>query len=166
MGNSAPITPAEFDLVIDSLKNGISIMQLVRDMREMGIDFPSASRIYDHVYRSSETRLLYTQARETFAHAVVDEVINIADSERDPQRARNKMNARQWVAAKLIPKTYGDKLDLEVTNKVDLTVAVKAARDRLSNMRDNQLIDITPQLPITTTDIKSVVSDEEVDPFS
>ena len=162
---SAPITQQEFDLVIDSLKNGISIMQLVKDMRGMGIDFPSARRIYDHCYSCSEARATYTQAREVFSHAVVDELIDIADSERDPQKARNRMNARQWVASKVIPKVYGDKLDMTVTNTIDLSAAVKAGRERLAKMRGNQLIDITPENPITTTDSKSVVA-EDIDPYS
>lgn len=159
------LTEGEFTLVIDSLKNGISIMQLAKDMLNAGLDFPTAGQIYDYCYSSSEIRETYMNARESFAHAVADDVVNIADMERDPQKARNRIQARQWAASKIMPKIYGDKLDLDVTNKVDIGAAVTLARARLSSMRGNQLIDVTPQSNLITTDSKSVVA-EEIDPFS
>lgn len=160
------VTDYHFQVVIDSLKNGISIMQLCREMFAAGVEFPSASALYTYCYADEQRHELYTRAREQFAHAVADEVIDIADNTVDPQRARNRMNARQWVASKVMPRIYGDKLDLNVDQKINVSVAVTAARERLQRMNgSNQVIDVTPQLPITTTDIKSL-AESEIDPFS
>ena len=105
-------------------------------------------------------------AREVCTHALADEIVNIADTTLDPQRARNMIQARQWVASKINPKNYGEKLDIDINQKVDVSIAVNTARNRLRNMQaTNQLIDITPESAITTTDIQSDVN-SDIDPYS
>jgi hypothetical protein len=56
------------------------------------------------------------RAREERADLVADEIITIADTETDPQKARNRIDARKWWAARVNPKKYGDKLVTENTN--------------------------------------------------
>lgn len=72
----------------------------------------------------------YRRARELGANAHAEDAVDIADNDSDPRRARNRINVRQWLAAKLDPKTYGDKLDLQVTTKVDLRGAMADAAAR------------------------------------
>lgn len=55
----------------------------------------------------------YARAREEQADFHVDEMIEIADTTDDPQKARLQIDARKWKASKLAPKKYGD----VVTNK-------------------------------------------------
>ena len=55
----------------------------------------------------------YTRARERQADGFFDEIVDIADTEEDPQKARVRIDARKWVAGKMRPKVYGEKLDLE-----------------------------------------------------
>lgn len=65
----------------------------------------------------------YARAREAQADHFVDEIIEIADSPnattnpqtgeveaRDPQRDRLRVDARKWVASRLAPKKYGDRI--------------------------------------------------------
>jgi hypothetical protein len=52
-----------------------------------------------------------TRARQLQADHFVDEIIEIIDTETDPNRARVRMDGRKWVAAKQAPKKYGDKID-------------------------------------------------------
>lgn len=76
----------------------------------------------------------YTRAREEQADYLADQIVEIADApvtssalsgdgDIDPERAklidrlemerrRQQIDARKWVAAKLKPKVYGDKLEL------------------------------------------------------
>ena len=56
--------------------------------------------------------LQYARAREEQADFYADEITEIADTEPDPNRARVRVDARKWVASKLKPKKYGEKLDL------------------------------------------------------
>ena len=59
----------------------------------------------------------YARAREAQAEIHADDIIEIADGE-DPEddggqfdrRARRRMDARKWIAAKLLPKRYADRL--------------------------------------------------------
>ena len=57
----------------------------------------------------------YARAREVQADVLADEVIEIADTEPDPNRARVMIDARKWLAGKLRPKKYGDHLKLDHT---------------------------------------------------
>jgi hypothetical protein len=57
----------------------------------------------------------YVRAREDQADFHADEIVAIADEEEDPNKARVRIDARKWVAAKMRPKKYGDKVTQEVT---------------------------------------------------
>jgi hypothetical protein len=79
---------------------------------------------------NEEFRKQYAHARELQADALFDESLDIADDmERDlvpdekeetvvrgngvaVQRARLRVDTRKWMASKLAPKRYGDKLEL------------------------------------------------------
>lgn len=55
----------------------------------------------------------YTRARESSADFLADEIVHIADNEPDPQVARVRIDARKWVAGKMKPKKYGDRVTNE-----------------------------------------------------
>lgn len=80
----------------------------------------------------------YSRAQLARAEMFADEIIDIADDESDPNKARNRINARQWYASKIQPKKYGDRIDLNVTETIDLS---KALADSLNRARD--VIDIS-----------------------
>lgn len=60
---------------------------------------------------------MYARAREERADLIADEIVTIADSEPDPNKARVRIDARKWWAAKVNPKKYGDKVSAELTGK-------------------------------------------------
>lgn len=60
----------------------------------------------------------YARAREQQADFYADEIIEIADSEKDAAKARNRIDARKWKASKLNAKKYGDKLDLNHSGSI------------------------------------------------
>lgn len=90
--------------------------------------------------RREEFRTLYAQAKEDQAELLAEEIIEIADdSARDEiitedgrsienrefiNRSRLRVDARKWVAAKLLPKKYGDKIGLTDGDGGPLTVQV------------------------------------------
>jgi hypothetical protein len=59
---------------------------------------------------------MYTRAREERADLVADEIITIADTERDPNKAKVMIDARKWWAARVNPRRYGDKVFTETVN--------------------------------------------------
>ena len=73
----------------------------------------------------------YARAAELRADLLADEIISIADSDSDPAKVRNQIQARQWLASKLNAKRYGDRIDLNVTQTVDIGATLAEARARL-----------------------------------
>jgi hypothetical protein len=60
----------------------------------------------------------YVRAREAQADFYADEIIEIADTEQDAAKARNRIEARKWKASKLQPKKYGDKIDVSHSGSI------------------------------------------------
>lgn len=54
----------------------------------------------------------YARACQQRAEYWVEEIIEIADSDDDPNSRRVRVDARKWIACKLLPRKYGDKLDM------------------------------------------------------
>lgn len=63
----------------------------------------------------NEFRLQYAQAREEQADYYADEIIEIADSADDTNKARLQIDARRWKASRMSPRKWGDKITNEVT---------------------------------------------------
>lgn len=80
-----------------------------------------------------ERRERYDQARLDRAHRLVDEIVELSDAAiGDPINAaarRLQIDTRKWVAAKLYPKYYGDKLQTEVSGKDGGPVQISWAKD-------------------------------------
>lgn len=58
---------------------------------------------------------LYARAREDQAHSIAEEILPIADAAtpEDVQVARLRAENRKWLAAKIAPRHYGDKIEIE-----------------------------------------------------
>lgn len=107
----------------------------------------------------------YMRARELRADFQADEIVHIADTEPDAQVARNRIDARKWVASKMLPQQYGDRLDLNVNQTIDIGAALAEARARAlppsypTNIQDAEIVE-TLQLPTPQpTGLQSVASD-------
>lgn len=70
---------------------------------------PSVPTVYKWLADNESFLKLYTRAREDQADTLADEIIDIADTDKDANRARVRVDARKWVASKLKPQKYGDK---------------------------------------------------------
>lgn len=57
----------------------------------------------------------YARAREQQAHALADGIVEIATSEdakADPNLLRVRLDAAKWAASKILPRVYGDRIDV------------------------------------------------------
>ena len=96
--------------------------------------YPSFSTLFKWLSHKDKGEFvqLYARARENQADFLADEIIEIADdksgdvieTDNGPienrefsSRSRLKIDARKWVASKLKPKKYGDKVDVTSDNK-------------------------------------------------
>lgn len=60
----------------------------------------------------------YARAREAQAEHYAEDIVHIADTESDQAKARNRIDARKWTASKLLPKRYGDKVEVEHSGSI------------------------------------------------
>lgn len=70
----------------------------------------------------------YARARAIQAERFADELIQLADRASDSETAqvqRLKIDTRKWVISKILPKKYGDKVEVENTGEVKHTVSFK-----------------------------------------
>lgn len=109
-----------------------------------GKDMPSASTVYAWLGQSPEFQDMYARAREIQADVLADEILEIADADLDPNRARVMIDARKWLAGKLRPKKYGDRVELD--HRVDNTGMVVKFTVATA-MPAPSAIDVEPERP-------------------
>lgn len=86
------------------------------------------------------------QAQEIYADRLVDEALEIVDSDIDPQLAKNRADQRKWTASKLRPKTYGERMELAVQHSISVNEALTEARGRMLGPFQDAEIVPTPEL--------------------
>ena len=79
---------------------------------------PAYGTIMRWIEQRPAFRERYVRARDQQADALADQITKIADkalgkSNEEVQASRLMVDARKWVAAKLKPKRYGDRVELE-----------------------------------------------------
>ncbi len=82
---------------------------------------------------------MYNRAQFVKAELLVDEAIDIADNSDDAMKARNQIDIRKWYASKIIPQKFGEKIDINITQNVDVKGAIEEAKKRVRV--------VTPSLP-------------------
>lgn len=78
---------------------------------------PGRTTAYKWLALHDDFANMYARGREERADLIADEVITIADTDPDPARARVRIDARKWWAAKVNPRKYADKTQTELTGK-------------------------------------------------
>ncbi len=73
-------------------------------------------------------RTRYAQAREQQADYFADQIVEISDTEDNPQKARIRIDARKWKAAKMRPRVYGDKVQTEHAGDLNFTITTGVPR--------------------------------------
>lgn len=125
VGRPTDYTPELTAQICERLAVGESLRSICRDDA-----MPSLASIFLWLGKYPEFSEQYTRAREAQAESHADQIVEIADDDKiDPNHKRIMVDARKWVASKLKPKRYGDKLDLEHKGEVGLTVNVVRMTD-------------------------------------
>ena len=86
---------------------------------------PAESTVYKWLAEGGAFSERYARAREQQADLYADEIIEIADA-CEPEaaavaKAKARIDARKWLAARLAPKKYGDRVNLSA----DMAVKVE-----------------------------------------
>lgn len=85
-------------------------------------DMPNRATVHRWLSQHEEFATKYARARDIQADLLFEDMQDVADegNPEDVQRARLRVMTMQWRAAKLAPKKYGDKLDLNHSGEVAL----------------------------------------------
>jgi hypothetical protein len=126
MGRPCEYTADTADAICARLAQGESLRSVCRDE-----SMPSVQTVFTWMRRFPEFLEQYARAKEESADALTDEILEIADDGRNDwmqrfnadgeaigwqvngehiQRSRVRIDSRKWLASKLKPKKYGDKL--------------------------------------------------------
>jgi len=106
--------------ICERLASGESLVSVTNDP-----EMPSETTVIRWLSddRYSEFRAMYVRARAQQAEHWADELIDLADSARgqpgrpadqaEVQALRLAVDTRKWVLSKLLPRRYGDRIDLQ-----------------------------------------------------
>ncbi|SDJ18560.1 hypothetical protein SAMN05428983_0541 [Agrobacterium fabrum] len=129
----------------DTICERLALGESVRSICD-GEAMPSMSTVFKWLRDNEAFSKQYAHAREVQADALFDDIIDIADDGRNDwmekrnadgesigwqengealRRSQLRIDARKWMAGKLRPKIYGDKLDVGLTATVDFVVNAK-----------------------------------------
>lgn len=127
-----------------------------------GEGMPSYPLVMAMIKKDVTFRAMYEKAIEDRADRLAEEILELADEAipahlDGPSKSawvnqkRIQVDARKWVAAKLKPKVYGDRIDVSVTDtRISVSDALKEAKLRV----------LTDERSIVDVMAKNVVSKE------
>ena len=118
-----------FDRICERIADGESLRTICSEA-----DMPNKATVFRWMGSDETLSDQYARAREAQADAIFDEILDIADDARNDwmardgeddkggyglngehiQRSKVRIEARKWMAGKLKPKVYGDKIDHNV----------------------------------------------------
>jgi len=129
-GRPSKYSPDLAAAICAELADGRSLRSVCRDE-----GMPDKATVFRWLAEHEAFRDQYARAKEESADAMVDDMIDIADDSRNDwmekagddagagwllngdhvQRTKVRIDTRKWIASKLKPKKYGDKVQQEVS---------------------------------------------------
>ena len=125
--------------------------------------------------RMSKVPELFTafiNARAAAQVIKLDDCHRIMTEEPDIARAKLQVDFRRWEASKYSPTIFGDRIDVNVNNKIDLSSILNPAEHRLLLSRrstekviDAEIVDSTPRKLESAAGSEPVESPQVIDPL-
>ena len=112
-----------FDTICERIADGESVRKISLDD-----DMPCQTTFFKWLANDEVAAQQYTRAREAQADALANDIVDIADTEADPAKARVRIDARKWMAGKLKPKVYSDKHSVELAGPNGGAIPVEIKR--------------------------------------
>jgi hypothetical protein len=127
-GRPTDYTPELADRICSQLADGDSMRTVCKPDA-----MPNKATVFKWLRTNEEFNDQYVKAKEESADALTDEILDIADNCTNDwmenngesegyringeavQRSRLRIDSRKWLASKLKPKKYGDKIQQEIT---------------------------------------------------
>ncbi|QIG76701.1 terminase small subunit protein [Rhizobium phage RHph_I1_23] len=146
MAGVSTYTDEMADKICERIADGESLKSICE---EDGM--PSKATVFKWLGQNASFVDKYARAREAQADALFDEILSIADDGRNDwmerrgeedtgwvangeniRRAQLRIDARKWMAGKLRPKKYGEKLDIDGTMTHEAGDSIKSLMDAVN----------------------------------
>lgn len=115
--------------ILDLYSDGENLQQI-----EKRRNLPSRRTILRWRTDYPEFGKLYDQALLSYSEAIIEEALQIADTEDDAKKAKNRIDIRTWIASKYNRSRFGDKLDITQTVLMDISPALLEATNRMQGV--------------------------------
>jgi hypothetical protein len=120
LGRPSSYTKELDEEICDRIAKGETLRTIIKDDH-----MPDRISIYRWLEVNEEFRDRYAHARLQQADNYFEQIVDEAFSSHDAQIGRLRIDALKWVASKMQPKKYGDKLEIET--KGDSAIAIQFA---------------------------------------
>jgi hypothetical protein len=142
--------------VCDRIEKGEALRNVLKDLKR------GTHTFYDIIDENPEFTQQYARACELRAESIFEEILTIADNTEDGitiqetdnktkitrgdmiQHRRLKVDARKWMLSKMMPKKYGDKVDVTSDgkelqpNKIDVSTLPTSVLEELKRAKKGQ----------------------------
>ena len=154
MGRPAkwPIGHPIWQDIVDKVSAGKSVSTV---LREPG--YPTWTSFQGMLASDDKLRAAYEKAVQDRADRMADEILELSDEEMPAglegamasawvQQKRMQVDARKWIASKLKPRTYGDRIDMTVRDeRISVLDALEAAQSRVKTLVIDNVTDVSPK---------------------
>lgn len=127
-----------FNSICEQLADGRSLKKICEDDK-----MPSKATFYNWINNNPDLLDKYARAKSDGSDTLAEDIQDIADGvltgKYEPQAARVAIDGKKWVASKLKPKKYGDKLD--VTSDGESLAPVKTLSDEQLDAKIRSLLE-------------------------
>lgn len=144
IGRPSQYTPELADAICAEIVQGYSLRTICK-----AETMPSCTTVFNWLRKHPDFVEQYEKAKAEQADALAEELLDIADDGSNDwmektgkdgesvgwslngehvQRSRLRIDTRKWIASKLKPKKYGDKVDVDLGNKDDKPLVVTWAQ--------------------------------------
>ena len=136
--------------IVARVSAGKSLSTVLRDK-----DMPGWATFHDMLTGDDKLRAAYDKAVQDRADRMADEILELSDEEMPAhlegamasawvQQKRMQVDARKWIASKLKPRTYGDRIDMTVRDeRISVLDALEAAQSRVKTLVIDNVTDVT-----------------------
>jgi hypothetical protein len=154
IGRPSEYTVEMADVICSQLADGDSMRTVCKPDH-----MPNKTTVFRWIRTYEEFRNQYARAKEESADSLTDEMLDISDNANNDwmeaggdsegyklngeniQRSKLRIDTRKWLASKLKPKKYGDKIQQEISGNINLTDLSEDELDR----KLSQLINAQPE---------------------
>lgn len=166
-GHNKVYSPEVAQRIIELFSQGKMVSE-VSEIIGVGIDAIQRWRLADAKFDRECSR-----AQDLGFEIQADTLTTIPDTYIDVQRARLKSENLRWLLARRAAHRYGDRIEVNVNQSVDISAALAEAKQRSirdqSEIEDAQVIEATALLPAPSTGCESVADrqdgEKSQDPF-